>query len=153
MPWWGLFLPLALLTPILLLSAEGQRPNLRAKSRTDTNHEVSDRHPPQLTYSPFEAALLNSLRDLHNQQETRYREQRTADAVWWPPPPSWAVVYVTIGYVVVAVLQWCAIRRQANIAVVATTVAKRHADIADRALRLTERPWIVIQKQENERIA
>jgi hypothetical protein len=141
MRWWERLLPLVLLTLVVLLST--QSPNLAAQPRPDTNQQIGDRHPLQ-AYSPFEAALLKSLSTLESQQETRYREQKAADAEWWPPSPSWAVVYVTVAYVIVACFQWFTIRRQANIADLSIKITQRAALGVKRIVADLSRGTVVV---------
>lgn len=86
------------------------------KPTTDYRNDVQQGHPPQLIESPFEAEIVETLRAIVRQQQADRAEDEAKEARWWPPSPSWAIVYVTVAYVFVAIFQWSSIRRQANIA-------------------------------------
>lgn len=55
----------------------------------------------------------------------------TAEKRWWPPSSSWALVYATLAYLVVAFCQWRAIHRQAT--------------IANKTLALSNRPKLKVR--------
>jgi len=111
------------------MAVPSKPPATQSHQTTADNHgNANEGHPPQMVQSPFEAALLEELRTIASQQETARREDEANEKRWWPPSPSWAIVYVTVVYVIVASFQWCAIRRQAN--------------IAEITLTETSRPWV-----------
>jgi hypothetical protein len=100
--------------------------------------------------SPFEPQILEALRAIVRQQQTARAEDQANEKRWWPPSPSWAIVYVTVVYVVVAIFQWRAIRRQANIAntslIEARKAARAASETAD-ALKLTERAFVLLDER------
>jgi hypothetical protein len=94
---------------------------------------ANDRNPPEVVQSSsFEAQILESLRAIIRQQQTARTEDQANEKRWWPPSPSWAIVYVTFVYVVIAIFQWQAIRRQ--------------ADVAERALTRDKLPYVFVKE-------
>jgi hypothetical protein len=130
---WGLLLSTARNTP-----AESPSPPLSPEAKSasptqpkpDTYHQPDEGHPPQVSYSPFEAAFLKTLSALTDEQKAKDREEQAAEQRWWPPTAPWAVVYVTVAYVIVAAFQLSAIRRQAKIANDTLLEARKAADAA-----------------------
>ncbi len=82
------------------------------KPTTDHNENINERYPPEVV--KWEIEILEALRAITHEQQTARRENQANEKRWWPPSPSWAIVYVTVGYVFVAILQWGVIRRQAD---------------------------------------
>jgi hypothetical protein len=138
------FLPI-LVALVLLLSVarSGQaqsgarlssKPPALQSHKPTANHrnDVDERRPPQIVKSPFEAEIVEALRAITREQQTSRAEDQANEKRWWPPSPSWAIVYVTVIYVGVAIFQWFGIYRQAN--------------IAQRALVLGERPYLRLSR-------
>jgi len=100
------------------------------KTRADVHTDVAKGNPPRTLESPFETEIAEALRAIERQQEITRAEDQAREERWWPPSPSWAIVYVTVAYVIVAAFQWWSIKRQ--------------ADIAERTLTEIERPWMMI---------
>jgi hypothetical protein len=101
------------------------------KPKAKNDQKIDKPHPPQMVATPTESAILKALSGLIDEEKAKYEEQKADDKRWWPPSATWAVVYVTIAYVIVAICQWAAIRRQAN--------------IAERSITELERPWLIVQ--------
>jgi hypothetical protein len=100
-------------------------PTIQSHEPTAHNgNDAENRHPPQIIESPFETEIVEALRAIERQQQTARTQDRANEKRWWPPSPSWAIVYVTVVYVIVAICQWSGIRRQANIAERALTADK-----------------------------
>jgi hypothetical protein len=115
---------------LALIGAASKPPTVqRPKPTPDNHHQVDEDegHPPRLI-DPAQAEVIEALRVISRQQETARQQDQANEKRWWPPSPSWAIVYVTIAYVMIALFQLVAIHRQAN--------------IADRTLKLVERPYL-----------
>jgi len=82
--------------------------------------------------SRFETTLLDTLRAIEHDQQTAGTQDQADNSRWWPPSPSWAIVYVTVVYVIVAICQWSGIRRQA-------TAAEAQASNLEKTLLATEK--------------
>lgn len=135
---------LSLLIPIVLVLLLSGARNVKAQSpsRTSTptlqgrepspktHGQIDHGQPPQIPESRFETTLLETLRTIEHDQQTARAQEQADNRRWWPPSPSWAAVYVTVVYVIVAIFQWSGIRRQ--------------ADIADRSLKMAQRAAISI---------
>jgi hypothetical protein len=145
---------LILIASALLLSAGknagAQSPSATAPSKPPTiqSHEptpeahsdVNKGNPPQVIESPFESEIAESLRAMEGIQKTARDEDKSNEQRWWPPSASWAVVYVTVAYVFVAIFQWRSIKRQADL-------ADRSAKISQEMLD-KDRPVIIITEYE-----
>jgi len=153
-------LPVILIASVLLLSAasvhaQSSSANPAASispskaidhnAQTQNDHKVDNRQPPQLPDSSVESAVIKALRAITDEREAARKQYQANDKRWWPPSPSWAIVYVTIAYVVIAFFQLRSIGHQADIAEVSAAAAKKSADIAERSLSVSERPWISAQ--------
>jgi hypothetical protein len=95
------------------------------KPTTDDRNNPDERHTPDCDESSFETGVLEALRAIESEQETARAQDQANEKRWWPPSPSWAIVYVTVIYVIVAIFQWTAIHRQANFAEQSLTVVER----------------------------
>ncbi len=92
-------------------------PAIQSHTPTAGDHDdAGEGQPPQTAKSPFEAELVEALRAMVRQQQTARIEDQANEKRWWPPSPSWAIVYVTVIYVVVAIFTLLAVKRQADIA-------------------------------------
>jgi len=141
------------------------------KLTTETVDHADQRHPPQLVQPAFQSQISEALHAIVNQQESARREDQASEKLW-PPSPSWAIVYVTIAYVIVAIFQWRALRktvdetqglvvnsqRQAKAAEnqvnnlektlaateKAATAAEKSTDFAVRSFYTLHRPWVLV---------
>jgi hypothetical protein len=102
-----------------------------AQAQTETKQDIHQRNPPEMVNASAESEIVKALNAIKEQREAERREARANDRRWWPPSPSWAIVYVTFAYVFIAAFQWGAIRRQAN--------------IGDRTLLLQFRPKLIVR--------
>jgi hypothetical protein len=117
----------------LLLSGASPSPKPSGKAESHQairqNHrEVDQGYPPEMDYAAFESALTKALDAVEQRRESAEEKEDTKHESFWPLIPNNAIVYVTIGYILVGVFQLGAIWRQAN--------------IASRALTLTQRPYL-----------
>ena len=62
-----------------------------------------------------------------------------------PSITDWIMVGVTTAYAIFAFLQWCAIRRQANIADKTASAIKHQATVANTTLAYTLRPKLIVR--------
>jgi hypothetical protein len=117
---------------------------------------------PSVPLRDFEAAqsaLLDALRALHAEQEARDREKRADREAFYANLISLGLLIVGIVYSRYAWKQWAAIKEQAKIAndalvenrkaadaaKDAAKAAMRNADVAEKQLHCTERPWIAFE--------
>ena len=100
------------------------------KPKAQDNSEIRKRQPPQVVKTPAESMIVKALRALGDEEKARDEERKADDKRWWPPSATWAIVYVTIVYVIVAIFQWAAINEQA---------------ITTRELAYLEMPWINVK--------
>src|SRR5258708_6665495 len=63
---------------------------------------VGQEQPPEITRTPIESVAIKALDAIAREQETARQEQETKEKRWWPPAPDWALVYVTVVYVIAA---------------------------------------------------
>ena len=74
------------------------------------------------------SGLIENVRSISTAERKTNEETKTNgddNPYRWPPTSGWAIVFITIAYVIVSFLQLCAIRRQATIAQQALTTAER----------------------------
>src|ERR1700687_4735386 len=131
---------LTLIASALLLSAAPSARALQNEKNNRTHHDHPQQHseptqvqPPVLVPSPaYYAAILGELRAIVS-EEVAKNKQEHADRKDWDTPAFWvSVVLAVVGaaYTVIAYRQLNAIGRQ--------------ADIAENALKGTERAWLLL---------
>jgi hypothetical protein len=123
-----------LIASALLLSAASNGASLRGghEAATDADSQINNRQPPQLIPPSVESEIVKALRAIVTEQQAARHEQQLQEKRWWPPSASWAIVYVTVVYVLVAFFQLHSISRQADIAerILSETRSSERARIA-----------------------
>src|SRR5271163_703187 len=114
-------LPILFLLILLFEGQNGAAKPVSGHPAAQNNQQVNQGKPPQLIDPAFQATLIEALRSIISEGEADRRDQNSK----WPPSPSWAIVYVTGVYVIIALLQLHSIGQQANIAERALTTAQR----------------------------
>jgi hypothetical protein len=157
MRWWGRFLPLVLLTLVVLLSGSQNAQNLVQPRRS---HD-SEKHQPN-------SAVVNaaSHANLPEAQEakpaTGQHKQGAQDGLTtydiWSLVAQYLIFVATLIYAGVAIYQLFAIHRQADIAAEATVATRKSAEAAMQSAEVAKlmlrlgRPILVVKKiiQEND---
>ena len=104
---------------------------LGAKTESKANQDVNQGNPPEVAQMPAQSEIAEALRAIKKQRESERREDSAREAWWWPPSASWAIVYATFLYALVATFQWGAISRQAK--------------LAEKTLSLQFRPELIVR--------
>ncbi|HEY9157885.1 hypothetical protein [Candidatus Binatus sp.] len=143
------FLPILIASGLILVAASNGKAQPSAappskppavqshKPTAGDRGDAGEGRPPQTLKSPFEAELLEALRAIARQQQTVRREDQAKEKRWWPPSPSWAIVYVTVIYVVATVIY-------VAVAIFTLRAVKRQADIAEEIPSIIEAPHISV---------
>lgn len=106
----------------------------------DDKNKVEKRQGPQTpeaartTALEAEVSLETIIKDFIDSEKGRREQERADEKRWWPPTPSWAIVYATFFYILVAVGQLWAIYYQAT--------------IAKRTITHFERPWVRVDPKD-----
>ena len=131
------------LIPIIVGSAllvGGVSESSELEQRPGSQSEIDKKTPAKQTttqeqeeQAKFQTSLLEILRTMANQNKTAYEQGRADEKSWKSPSVLVNIVLILVGiaYTIFAALQWRTICRQ--------------ADIANRALALTNRPRIKIR--------
>jgi hypothetical protein len=121
MRWWGRFLPLVLLTLVVLPSAaSAESKNLRAdehQKRPNEQANVIEQRQPGPSVPVRDTELSSALGALHSEQEARAKEEHAEDEGWHAPSVLVQIGLLIIGscYTLFARRQWLAIKRQTEL--------------------------------------
>ncbi len=144
---------LILIASALLLRVAGPSANALQNEKDNQTHddhpqeqsEPAQVQPPVLVPSPaYYAAILGELRTIIR-EELANDKQKHADRNDWDTPAFWVSVALAIvgaAYTIIAYRQLNAISVQSVIAAEMARAANKSADVAERQLSRTERPWI-----------
>jgi hypothetical protein len=119
MRWWGRFLPLVLLTLVVLLSAANgaskDRPD-ENKEKTPKQSETTKRQEPQIPFTIWQAtvaALNEAIRTIDQQSKTADKQANAYRETYFSPPVvvNIALAFIGVGYLVFSCLQWLSTRK------------------------------------------
>jgi hypothetical protein len=148
MRWWGRFLPLVLLTLVVLLSGSQNAQNLVQPSPA---HDSEKRQPNSAVVNAASHANppeAQEPRPAPDQSEHDAKDKLTRYD-FWSLVAQYLIFVATLIYASVAIYQLWAIHRQADIAAEATAVAKKSVEIAKLSLHL-DRPYLITHSFELE---
>lgn len=116
-----------------LPSVSPNEPSSNNANKPSYNEQGYKHYKTDTTLKSRPSAKIGWVKDVGPETDATDSNNKTKDDnsydIWrWPPSSGWAIVFVTIAYVIVAFAQWCAIHRQAN--------------ISQKALTTSERAWI-----------